>query len=185
MRHFTVHAAALLAALALPLAPAAAQPAQMAATASEDARLTAFLDAEFAEWVKGQPQLATRPGLKTGGDKWNDISDAAADAQVKWRQASVVRMKAMIDRAKLSAEGQVNYDIWALEAERAALSNANRIQRPPFYSRLYSLHSQLPDFLINTHTVADGTDLKNYVARLKSIPAQLVWAGWSSVSALA
>lgn len=162
--------------LAWPVLPVAAQaPPQVlaAATASEDAKLTAFLDAEFAEWVKGQPQLATRLGLKTDADKWNDISDAAADAQVNWRQASVARMKASIDRARLSAEGQVNYDIWALEAERAALSNANRVYRPPFYSRLYSLHSQLPDFLINTHSVADATDLKNYIARLKGMPAVL------------
>ncbi len=172
-RNFTAHLAAAIAALALPMLPAAAQVPAAAVVQSEDAKLTAFLDAEFAEWVKGQPQLATRLGIKAGGDQWNDGSDAAAEAQVQWRQASVARMKALVDRAKLSAEAQVNYDIWALEAERAALSHANRIYRPPFYSRLYSLHSQLPDFLINTHTVADATDLKNYIARLKGIPAQL------------
>ncbi|MEY4671188.1 MAG: hypothetical protein RLZZ415_1067, partial [Pseudomonadota bacterium] len=135
-------------------APAAA-PTAATAQASEDARLTQFLDAEFAAYVKTQPQLATRLGIKDGGDKWNDISDKAAAADVAWRQASVARMKAQFDRAKLSPEGQVNYDIWALEADRAALSNKNRVYRPPFYSRLYSLHSQMPDFLINTHTVND------------------------------
>ena len=82
-------------------------------------------------------------------------------------------MKAQFDRAKLSPEAQVNFDIWALEADRAAMSEANRIYRPPFYSRLYSVHSQLPDFLVNTHNVADVTDLKNYIARLRGIPAVL------------
>jgi uncharacterized protein (DUF885 family) len=82
-------------------------------------------------------------------------------------------MKAKFDRAKLSPEAQVNYDIWELEAERAALSHANRLYRPPFYSRLYSAHSQLPDFLINTHTIADEADLKNYIARIKGMPAVL------------
>ena len=152
--------------------PAAAQ-APVAAAASKDARLTAFLDGEFAEYVKTQPQLATRLGLKDGGDRWNDIGDAASQAQLKWRQASAAQMKAQFDRTKLSAEGQVNYDIWALEAERAAMSQANRIYRPPFYSRLYSVHSQLPDFLINTHTVADAADLKNYIARVRGMPAVL------------
>ena len=163
---------ALAAGLMVPMAPVMAQAA-VAAAASEDARLTAFLDTEFAEYVKAQPQLATRLGLKDGGDKWNDISDVASDAQVKWRQASAARMKAQFDRSKFSAEAQVNYDIWALEAERAAMSQANRIYRPPFYSRLYSAHSQLPDFLINTHTVADAADLKNYIARVRSMPAVL------------
>ena len=129
-----------------PATPTAAVPA------SEDARLTAFLDAEFAELVKRQPQLATRLGLKDGGDRWNDIGDAAAAEMVAWRKASAARMAAQFDRAKLSPEGQVNFDIWALEAERAELSHANRLYRPPFYSRLYSVHSQLPDFLINTHS---------------------------------
>jgi uncharacterized protein (DUF885 family) len=162
-----------LAAATLP-ATASAQTAPAAAAAqSEDARLTAFLDAEFAAYVKTQPQLATRLGIKEGGDTWNDTSDEGARAEVEWRKASVARMKAQFDRAKLSPEAQVNYDIWALEADRAAMSFANRVYRPPFYSRLYSAHSQLPDFLINTHTVADVTDLKNYIARLAGLPAVL------------
>ena len=103
-----------------------------AATQSEDARLTAFLDAEFAAWVQTQPQLATRLGIKEGGDKWNDTSDEAARAEVAWRKASAARMQAQFDRAKLSPAAQVNYDIWALEAERAEIALANRLYRPPF-----------------------------------------------------
>lgn len=165
---------ALAAGLLAPATLSAQSTAPAAATsASEDARLTAFLDAEFAAWVKQQPQLATRLGLKDGGDKWNDISDAAADAEVAWRQDSAKRMRAQFDRTKLSPQAQVNFDIWALEADRAALSNADRQFRPPLYSRLYSVHSQLPDFLVNTHSVADVTDLKNYIARLRGIPAML------------
>lgn len=163
---------ALFAATGLSAQTAAPLP-PLSPTANADARLTDFLDAEFAAYVKTQPQLATRLGIKDGGDKWNDISDQAADAQVAWRKASVARMKARFNRAELSPEGQVNYDIWALEADRAALANQNRIYRPPFYSRLYSAHSQLPDFLINTHSVADATDLKNYIARLNGMPAVL------------
>ena len=161
-----------LAAAALPAAVQAQTPATATAQ-SEDARLTAFLDGEFAAYVKTQPQLATRLGIKEGGDRWNDNSDAGARAEVEWRKASVARMKAQFDRARLSPEAQVNYDIWALEADRAEQSFANRIYRPPFYSRLYSAHSQLPDFLINTHSVADVADLKNYIARLRGLPAVL------------
>jgi uncharacterized protein (DUF885 family) len=169
-------AAAIAASLALPAAAAQAQaPAAAAATSaeSEDARLTAFLDAEFAEWLKTQPQLATRLGIKEGGDKWNDIGDEAAAAEVAWRKASVARMRSAFERARLSPEAQVNFDIWALEADRTAMQYANRIYRPPFYSRLYSAHSQLPDFLINTHGIADAADLTNYIARLRAMPAVL------------
>lgn len=167
-------ATALAAGMLLPPGAALAQTAGTTATAqSEDARLTAFLDAEFDEWLTRQPQLATRLGIKQGGDRWNDTNDAAALAEVEWRKASVAKMRSAFDRAKLSPEGQVNFDIWALEAERAELAYGNRVYRPPFYSRLYSAHSQLPDFLVNTHTVADAEDLRNYIARLRGMPAVL------------
>ncbi len=162
----------LVATLALPQ-PAAAQAPAATPAIAEDARLTSFLDAEFAEFLKLQPQTATRLGLKEGGSRWNDISDKALEAFVAWRQASAGRMKAAFDRARLSPAGQVNYDIWALEAERAALSHANRLYRPPLYSRLYSVHSQLPDFLINTHSADDVVDLRNYIERLRGMPAVL------------
>jgi uncharacterized protein (DUF885 family) len=162
-----------LATAAIPTGAAVAKAPAAAVMQSEDARLTAFLDTEFEAYLKRQPQLATRLGLKEGGDRWNDTSDEAARAEVEWRKDSVARMRAAFDRANLSPEAQVNFDIWALEAERAELSYANRIYRPPFYSRLYSAHSQLPDFLVNTHTVADTTDLKNYIARLRTMPAVL------------
>ncbi len=173
-RRFSIGVAASVAAVLVPATAIMAQaPAASPAMIDTDARLTAFLDTEFAAFVRQQPQLATRLGIKDGGDRWNDIGDKAAEEQVAWRKASVARMKAAFDRAALSAEAQVNFDIWALEADRAALSQANRIYRPPLYSRLYSAHSQLPDFLINTHSVADATDLKNYIARLRGIPAVL------------
>lgn len=176
-RTFCCSLATVIAALMLPSAAALAQDSAAAVAApnadfaQEDSRLTAFLDAEFAQWLAMQPQLATRLGIQDGGDRWNDIGDAAAGAQVAWREASVAKMRSAFDRARLSPEAQVNFDIWALEAERAALSQTGRIYRPPFYSRLYSAHSQLPDFLVNTHTVADRTDLTNYIARLRGIPA--------------
>ncbi|WP_285712293.1 DUF885 domain-containing protein [Erythrobacter oryzae] len=174
----TFSLATALVAASLPaaaFAQTAAAPAQTPAI-SEDMRLTIFLDGEFGRYVATQPQLATRLGIKQGGDRWNDNSDEAARAEVEWRKASVARMKAQFDRAKLSPAAQVNYDIWALEAERAEIALANRIYRPPFYSRLYSAHSQLPDFLINTHTVVDVTDLRNYIGRLKGMPEVLARA---------
>ncbi|KPF62287.1 hypothetical protein IP88_15235 [alpha proteobacterium AAP81b] len=159
-------------ALLAPLA-AAAQPAPAAAAASEDARLTAFLDGQFEELVKANPQLATRLGRKDGQDRLNDISDAQELRQLEWRRASVAKLKAQFDRARLSPEAQVNYDIWALELDRAELGYKFRQYRPPFYSFLYSVHGQLPDFMINTHSVSDAGDMRAYNARLRAMPAVL------------
>jgi uncharacterized protein (DUF885 family) len=152
----------------------AAQPASAAAPANaEDARLTAFLDAEFAQDLKLRPQLATRLGIKEGEDRLDDISDAAQLRRLDARRASVARMKAQFDRNKLSARGQTNYDIWETELQRMELQYKYRRYQPPFYSFLYSIHSSLPDFMINTHTVSDAADMKAYNARLRQIPAVL------------
>ncbi|WP_203311076.1 DUF885 domain-containing protein [Sphingomonas beigongshangi] len=173
--------AATIAALpaALPIAAPAAVavqapvPGVAAPVASEDARLTAFLDAQFAEEMAMRPQLATRLGSKEGQDRLDDNSDAAMLKRLEWRRASVAAMKRQFDRARLSPAAQANYDIWALELDRAETGYKYRRYQPPFYSFLYSVHAELPNFLINTHTVRDTRDMQAYAARLRAIPAVL------------
>ena len=174
MRHLRkfLAVAAVIAVCEPVLVAAQASPAVATANA-QDARLTAFLDAEFAQEVKMRPQLATRLGLKENEDKLDDISDAAALKLLEWRRASVARMKAQFDRSKLSPAGQTNYDIWSTELDRAELQYKYRRYQPPFYSFLYSVHSQLPNFMINTHTVSDAADMRAYNARVRAIPAVL------------
>jgi uncharacterized protein (DUF885 family) len=167
----------LLVAAAIVIVPEAAivsaQPAPVASANSEDARLTAFLDQVFDAQLKTRPQLATRLGLKEGEDKLDDISDAADLRQLQAMRDSVARMKAQFDRNKLSAAGQTNYDIYETELQRAELRYKYRKYQPPFYSFLYSIHSSLPNFLINTHQVKDAGDMKAYNARIRAIPAVL------------
>jgi uncharacterized protein (DUF885 family) len=153
---------------------ATAQPVVATAPANaEDARLTAFLDAEFAQDLKLSPQLATRLGSKEGEDRLDDISDAGQLRRLESRRASVARMKAQFDRAKLSPAGQTNYDIWETELQRAELRYKYRRYSPPFYSFLSAVHASLPDFLINTHTVRDAADMRAYNARIRAIPTVL------------
>ena len=158
-----------IAVTAVGLAPALAQ----AAASSEDVRFTAFLDDAFAQELKLRPQLATRLGEKEGEDRLDDISDAGVLKRLEWRRASVAQMKAQFDRAKLGPEAQANYDIWAQELDRAELTYKFRRYQPPFYSFLYSVHSELPNFLINTHVVQEAADMRAYSARLRAIPAVL------------
>ena len=166
--------AAAALAISTPVAAIAATAAVVqAGPLKEDARLTNFLDAQFAQELKFKPQQATRLGMKEGQDRLDDISDAAERRALDWRRGSVARMQAHFDRASLSRDGQVNYDIWAMELDRAELGYKFRVYRPSFYSFLYSVHGRLPDFMINTHTVQDAADMRAYNARLRAIPAVL------------
>ncbi|NMN04184.1 MULTISPECIES: DUF885 domain-containing protein [unclassified Novosphingobium] len=168
--------AATVVVLCLPAAPAMAKAASAAAPADaavQDTRLAAFLDKEFDAELALRPQLATRLGRKEGMDRLDDNSDAGILRRLEWRRGSVARMKAAFVRDRLSAEGRINYDIWALELERAELQYRFRRYQPPFYSFLYSAHAEVPNFLINTHLVQDAADMAAYIARVKATPAML------------
>ena len=166
-------AACLFAGPMAALLPGIAQAQPAAAAASQDARLTAFLDEAFAQELKLRPQLATRLGLKEGEDRFDDISGAGLLKRLEWRRASVAQMKAQFDRAALSPAAQASYDIWALELDRAELTYRFHAYQPPFYSFLYSVHSELPNFLINTHVAQEASDMTAYSARLRALPAVL------------
>ena len=153
---------------------AASEPtAQTAASTSEDARLTAFLDAEFAKQLALMPETETYLGMKEGNDRFSDNSDAGTLKLLELQRASVAKMKAEFDRAALSPAGQTNYDIWANRLERAELEYKFRRYDPPFYSYLYAAHSSLPNFMINAHRVEDVDDMRAYNARLRAMPAVL------------
>jgi uncharacterized protein (DUF885 family) len=90
------HALGGVLALALLAAPAAASfaattPATAEASASEAARLTAFLDTEFEQDLKANPQQATSLGRKEGMDRLTDISEAAELKRLEWRRGSLAR----------------------------------------------------------------------------------------------
>ncbi|MBS0361173.1 MAG: DUF885 domain-containing protein [Proteobacteria bacterium] len=154
---------------------AAATPAaaQTAAEQAEATRFTAFIDGEFEQELKLEPQRATALGRKQDNDKWNDTSDAGQLKLLDWRRGSVARMKAQFQREKLPPEARASYDMWAMELDRAEASYKFRRYQPPFYSFLYSIHSELPNFLINTQAVTDAADMRGYNARLKTLGGQL------------
>ena len=156
-----------------PVVCAAEPTPQSASAGSEDARLTAFLDAQFAKQLELMPETATYLGMKEGNDRFSDHSDAGQLKLLKARRQSVAEMKAQFDRAALSPAGRTNYDIWANELERAELRYKYRRYTPPFYSYLYSDHSSIPNFLINAHRVEDADDMRGYIARLRALPAVL------------
>ncbi|MGZ5956432.1 MAG: DUF885 domain-containing protein [Caulobacteraceae bacterium] len=162
-------ALALTAAPAAMISAAATPAAAQAQPSAEAARFTAFIDNEFEQELKMRPQRATALGRKQDNDKWDDISDAGQLKLLEWRRGSVARMKAQFDRAKLPPETRASYDMWAMELERAEATYKYRRYQPPFYSFLYSIHSELPNFLINTQAVTDAADMAGYNARLKSL----------------
>jgi uncharacterized protein (DUF885 family) len=144
----------------------------LAQGASEaDRRLTAFLDAQFEEEVRMDPQWLTRLGRKERYSELTDRSDAFAQQQVAWRRQSVAKMKAQFADAKLSEEARTSYDMWILELERAETELRWRGNDYVFVRG--GPQSSLPNFLINSHAVDAPADMEAYVARTRAIGGAL------------
>jgi uncharacterized protein (DUF885 family) len=153
---------AVLGASALTAVPALAQ-----SPTPDDRRLTAFLDAQFEEEVRMDPQWLTRLGRKERYSELTDRSEAHADKLLAWRRQSVAKMKAQFAAARLSDEARVSYDMWALELDRA--ETEARWRRHEYVFVRGGPQSGLPNFLINSHRVDTPADMEAYVARTRAI----------------
>ena len=164
--------AVALAVTAAPIAMSAAGPALAQAPAdSQAAKLTAFLDAEYEQVLKANPQAATQLGRKDGQDKLNDLSEAGELKQLEWRRGSVARMKAQFQRAGLPLESRISYDMWVRELESAEL--AYKFRRWDFPLGGGAAHSGLPNFLITAHLIDAPADMAAYNARVRAIGTAL------------
>ena len=148
---------------------AAAPPVSAVASPPAASALTVFLDKEFDDELRMNPQRATQQGRKDYMDRLNDLSEAGQLKALTWRRGSVARLKGRFDRARLSSEERVCYDLWVLELERAELSYRFRRYTTPLGGFLYSVHGELPNFLINTHVVTAASDMAAYNARLRAM----------------
>jgi uncharacterized protein (DUF885 family) len=164
--------ALLLAATSLFLAapPLVAAPAAIATSArtAEDARLTAWLDVENDRFLDLSPMSRTDSGSKKDYGKFDDMSEAGMAKQVDFRVRSVATMKAKFDRARLSDDGKVSWDLWIYLGDEAA--NLYKFRRNEYvFNQLWGPHTIDTRFLIQVHAVSEPGDMDAYVSRIREI----------------
>jgi uncharacterized protein (DUF885 family) len=164
--------------------PAAAQ------AQTEDARLRTLLDRFWDEQIDESPETATSLGLDTGARahlraKLSDYSQAGRAAMFARTKDRLTRLKA-IDRAKLGAAAQIDYEVVAYSYERAvqggerfrfgegaSASFSYAPYSPYAVSQLSGPYQALPDFLDSKHPLATAADADAYLARLRGLAAAL------------
>jgi uncharacterized protein (DUF885 family) len=149
-------------------AASAARSAPPAVAASESARLNAWLDARFEEELRFSPLFETILGRKVDYDKIDDVSEAAEDAQLAWRRATVEELKRTFDYAQLVPEAKTSYDLWVYALDRAEKAKPFR-RRFYVFSQMDGPQTSLPESLINFHRVDDAADMRAYVARIDGV----------------
>ena len=132
---------------------------------SETARLNEWFDARYEDSLDFSPMQRTFLGDKTDYDKIDDLSEEAQDAQLEWQRGTVEDLKANFDRAKLTPEAKMSYDIWLYQAERAA--SASKFRRNQYvFTQMQGPQAFLAQFLIAFHKVEEPSDMEAYISRI-------------------
>jgi uncharacterized protein (DUF885 family) len=111
-------------------------------------------------------------GDKRDYDKIDDMSEAAQDRSLEWRRRTVVDLKTQFDRAMLTPEGRLSYDLWIDQYERAA--DAAKFRRNEYiFTQQLGPQASLAQFLFSSHRVSEASDMDAYIARISGISRAL------------
>jgi uncharacterized protein (DUF885 family) len=154
----------------LPMTPllqaSAPAPAQVAQAGRQDAALLQFLDTAFEEQVRLSPETQTQLGFKTGHDRLDDYTDAAAVRRLALAERQLKEMRAQFRPEQLSDGARISYRLFEYEVERSRASFRFRNLRFPV-STNGSPAGAIPVLLINNHKIDTLEDANAYVARLR------------------
>lgn len=130
--------------------------------------INAWLDEKFEEELQQSPITLTFLGRKDQYDKLDDMSEEAEENQLAWMAATVEELKTTFDYENLNADDKLSHDLWVyryeLRKEGTAFRNMDYI-----YDQMRSVHTQLPNLLINLHRVDSVADMKNYTSRISEL----------------
>lgn len=148
-------------------APAAAGPAQ------RDAALAELFEAyDRADLALSPMAKAYRAIRDQDYGRWDEYGEAAALAKRDFDLRTLAELRARFDRARLSTEDQLSYDIFVNMVERAELIFPFRKQAYVF-DQMNGAQSEGPAFLINIHRVDSLADAEAYLARLRALDTYL------------
>jgi uncharacterized protein (DUF885 family) len=143
-------------------APAAAAPI------ARNAELAAFFDAYDKAELALSPLAKSYRAIKDADyDKLDGFTDAAAQANRALDQRTVEAMQARFDRASLSPEDQLSYDLLVYRNARAASVFPYR-RNGYVFDQMNGAQADIPAFLINIHQVTSEADARAYIARIKA-----------------
>ena len=139
------------------------------ATQTEDQRINHFFEEVYERDVSESPIEQSRLGRKTDRlGEWDDFSDSFHQAQIEQKKADLARLKSDFDFDALSAEAQLSYELFELEADRAI---RNAVYRRHFYvvDQFNGQLSNLITVLQNNHDIDTLRNAEDYLSRIAGL----------------
>ncbi len=136
--------------------------------ATNGADLAAFFERTFNERVARSPEFQSRLGIRDRGGEWTSRSAEFRDATREMFAAQLAELRERFAAAELTEADRVSYRLFERELERRVLEDRWRDHRYPVDHRS-GIHTFVPSFLINTHTVRSRQDAEDYISRLSTV----------------
>lgn len=135
----------------------------------QGAALAEFFDNYDRAQLSLSPQMKAYRGIRDGDyGKWDQPGDELAVARHTLQQATADAMRATFNPASLSPDEALSVELFDAQARRA--DTLFRFRNHGYiFDQMNGAQSQLPAFLINTHTVTSADDLQAYVSRIEGL----------------
>ena len=88
--------------------------------AAESKRANEFFFLFFDDYVARHPQTASQLGLKTGYDKWDDLSDASNAEDLAFAVQNLAKLKRDFDFAALDPQTQLSWKLFENDVQQNA-----------------------------------------------------------------
>jgi uncharacterized protein (DUF885 family) len=138
---------------------------------TESEKANALFEAIFMENVMASPVNQTYLGIKQDYGKWNDLSEAAADANLARSKQQLTRLT-HLDATKLDEQASLSFELLKASLENSISDDKWRYHTYPI-NQMNGVHSMVASLLINQHQITDESDAKAYISRLNAIPTLL------------
>lgn len=136
---------------------------------NDDARLAVFFENYDKQVLDYSPQGKTYRGIRDGDyGKWDDPSDAAAVARHNRDQIALTEMKRAFAGAALSDKSRLSMRLFEdMIARRDALFPYRN--NGYIFDQMNGAQSDLPAFLINSHSITNEEQAHAYIRRLRGL----------------
>lgn len=131
---------------------------------TESQKANELFDALFMEGVKRSPMRQTYMGMKSDYDKWDDYSEANSEKELEIAKQNLAKINA-IDVTKLDSQTAISHRLYVQSLENQITDYQWRYHNYPV-NQMFGLHSQVPAFLINQHSISNAQEAKDYIARI-------------------
>ena len=135
-----------------------------------ESQLDGFFRLYLSEWFTLHPTQATMLGDHRYDDRMDDLSPAALQKSLAHMKSSRARLHKEIDRAKLSGDERINFDIFDHDLEGSIWVRENT---QPFATNPRAYNEYISDsvFLILTQSqLPKETNVSNAIKRIRQIP---------------